>query len=103
MPGGASTLRAVFNELRYLVRYGTASPALRGPARDPRGPAPRRHPHPAAQARRRTHRLCVTPSGLKPRHTPMPKPSERVKTITGRGRRRRYSAEWKVRLVKETR
>jgi hypothetical protein len=33
----------------------------------------------------------------------MPKPSERVKTITGRGRRRRYSAEWKVRLVKETR
>jgi hypothetical protein len=78
-------------------------PRLQRPARNPRGPAPRRLHHPAAQARHRTRRACVTPSRLKPRYTPMPKPAERVEITTGHGRRRRDSAEGEVRLVKETR
>ncbi|KAA2211416.1 transposase [Pseudoroseomonas oryzae] len=41
-------------------------------------------------------------SRCKPRHPPMSNPIERVEIITGRERRRRYSAAEKVRLVEET-
>ena len=38
----------------------------------------------------------------KPKRAPMSKPGERVEIITGRERRRRYTAAEKVRLVEET-
>ena len=40
--------------------------------------------------------------GLRLRHTPMPNDPTQVEIITGRERRRRYSAEHKLGLVEET-
>ena len=45
--------------------------------------------------------VTITPR-CKPRRAPMSKPIERVEIITGIQRRRRYTAEEKVRLVEET-